>query len=618
MGTFEEGHDCWICTSKISIFNTEGDFDPPEFCPNCLGSVEWDNEYDDELGVIYWIHSMLPYRKGEKKMANFNKSVSKGRMTKGFNPTVNHEGTTVHGLDNLEALFSKVLGSFFGESTHYEKREADGEFEALYRRILEVSDEDKEYVLKIAEIGRMCNMISYPINILSCVFNDPKFTGGTFVDERGRNKVSTYADNIILRTKDITSIMATQFYKFDKRSGSCIPSVKGKSLPMQLRKTLKEKIESYDKFKLSKGLSKNNDVTLADCIKLLRPKPRNQEYADFYKSILEGKVTVGHNKTTLNTELVKKGQKKTKDTSGLKKAIHEDNLMNIVKSLATLLDNGAFKDEEVLNKVCSRLNNLEEIKRSKLLPFRFSTAHATIFSRRTTEARKLREALEQAIELSISNVPKIEGTTAILIDVSASMRDRISSKSCVTAKEIACMLGAIAYKNSDADLYAFSNDIKRVDVSKNSTVIDIAKAIEKAVHCEGTELNNALTFINDEAKKHNIKYDSLIFLTDADCYGYDKNTNSLYLKSWSYFSRHETPDNQVNDMIKSGVVGRLWVNNLLGNNFSIVNTAGDKKNLIAGFSEKCFDMFSTYNKLGSDKDIRKVIDDYYMSLKNSK
>ncbi len=65
-------------------------------------------------------------------MANFKKQVT--NLQNMFKPTVNHEGTTVHQMSDLETLFSQVLGSFFGESTYYEKKNAVSEFKTLYCR----------------------------------------------------------------------------------------------------------------------------------------------------------------------------------------------------------------------------------------------------------------------------------------------------------------------------------------------------------------------------------------------------------------------------------------------------------------------------------------------------
>jgi hypothetical protein len=101
-------------------------------------------------------------------------------------------------------------------------------------------------------------MISFPLNILSCAFNDDRFLGKNFADDKGKNRLWYYADNLILRTKDIITIMATQFVMFDKRSSDFISIIgkRNESLPMQLRESLKRKIQMYDNLSCLKGLVK--------------------------------------------------------------------------------------------------------------------------------------------------------------------------------------------------------------------------------------------------------------------------------------------------------------------------------------------------------------------------
>jgi len=556
-------------------------------------------------------------------MGNFNKN-KVTQSSKGFKPTVNHEGTTVHKLTDLETLFSQVLGSFFGEETHYENRTTEDEFNKLYERVRGVDNSDKEYVLKIAEIGRLCNMIDYPLNILTVAFNDDKFLGTNFADEGGRNKLWDYADKIILRAKDITTVMSSHLTMFDKRSSMCIdvPGKKGTAIPMQMRKCLKKKLQMYDKFKLSKGLCKGSYVTLADCINLLRPKPRNTEFAEFFKSIKEGKVKIGDDKAQIKTELVKKGQKRAVevpvDNEGLGKAVSMDNLMNIVKNLVSLYKNGVFEDKEALSSVCSKLRNPKEVKQSRLLPFRFYSAYVEVDKLKTDIITKtLKEALSDALDLAVSNVEPLEGLTCILVDRSGSMDHRISSKSVMTAHEIASVLAAIAYKSGMADLYAFSNYCVKVSISNTASVMDITRAIEGSVSEEGTQLEKALKIIERDAASNGTKYDSLLMLSDGDCYGYDKSNNTLTFSGGyeDYGVPKDTPDKHINRLISVGLFKRVWLANLLGNDFAVFNTSSDNKNLIVGFSEQCLNMISVYNMMGGNKDIRKVIDKFYDKLK---
>ena len=96
-------------------------------------------------------------------MAGFNGS-KKVPLTEDKRTTLNHEGERVHKLDSLETLFSRVLGSFFGESTFYERRNAEEEFKKLVHTINSVDYEDIEYVLKIKRPIRFLLQVSFALN----------------------------------------------------------------------------------------------------------------------------------------------------------------------------------------------------------------------------------------------------------------------------------------------------------------------------------------------------------------------------------------------------------------------------------------------------------------------
>jgi hypothetical protein len=371
---------------------------------------------------------------------------------------------------------------------------------------------------------------------------------------------------------------------------------------------------------LSKGISKNADVTLADCISLLRPKPKNKEFEAFYKSIQDGSVVVGDGKAQIKTELTKKGQTKTQDNSGLVKAVSTDILQNVVKNLVSLYGKGVFNDKEAVDSVCKKLRDPKEVKNSRLLPFRFYSAYKEVDTLRTDETtRKLKDALIDALDLAVENAETVEGVTAILVDLSGSMNCNISGNSVLKEDEVSAVLAAIAYKSGTADLFGFSTNCKKVDISRKSPVMDIAKAILGSMSQGGTDLNQALSTIEVHSNNTKTKYDSLLLLSDNDCYGYDTNKNTLTFEDRGYFGgRSTSADTHMNELIKKGIFRKVWINNLLGNEFAIFNTESSTKNLITGFNEQFLNMISVYNTLGNNKDIRKVIDMMLEKVKGKK
>lgn len=557
-------------------------------------------------------------------MATMNKKRGAVNMKTDTRKTVNHEGSVVHKLDTLEILFSKVLGSFFGEGTHYEKRTAEKDFKEIQRLIAEIPESDVEYALKVARIGREYNMIQYPLAVLTACFNDPRFKGENFIDEvTGRNKLQTYTDYIVRRGKDITDIMAMQMnvFGFDvstKGRGKNKTNHRNQPLPMQLRKSLKMKLESFNEYQLSKALGDNREVSLADCIKLLRPNPANSRVSeDFYKRVIEGNVEFGGSEETkqVQAELSKVNNKNSKTTKAdVKKSIDTSTVMAIVKNLVALDRAGMFSDSKAVDSIVAKLTNKKEVQKSRLLPFRFYSAYQEV-SKLSNSAgkRRVMDALVEALDLSIDNLQDIEGYSAILIDRSGSMRHSVSGASNVTADIVACMLGAICFKKGIADVYVFADRCEQVtDISKKSTVMDIMKTIMNHNVGGCTNLDTAINVLASQ----NTKYDNLIILSDGDCYSSSGSSFRLYGRG--YYSSYNT-DEAVNILFKKKVIKKLYLDNLLGNSFAIVNTDDFRKNLITGFSERVVDVINVYSSIGGGaSDVRKIIDSIVETLPTRK
>lgn len=529
----------------------------------------------------------------------------------------NHEGAVVHDLSALESLFSKVLGSFFGESTYYEKRNAEKDFVELVELINKVPYEDREYVLKIALLGREHNMIQYPLAVLTACFNDERFKGEDFLDSNGRNKLQYYSDRIIRRGRDIVDVMSTQIsaYGFDRVPVTHRKKVVGYKrdlpLPMQLRKALKYKLETFNDYQLSKALSESREVSLADCIKLLRPNENIAKVPQgFFSAVIEGKVQMGNETKQVQSELAKsKNKNSTSTVKDVKESIDTSSVMAIVKNLVALHRAGVFNDKNAVKSITDKLTDKKQIQKSRLLPFRFYSAWKEVNNLPTSYGvRAVSDALITALDLSIANMPKIEGYNAILIDRSGSMRKPVSSMSTVMAEDIALILGAICFKQGIGEVYVFGNSCQRVTgLSSRSTVIDLVNQLKRISVGGGTQLDIALETISDDARK--TPYDSIIMLSDNDCY---TSTGTTFRISngygWGYSSR-ASADDVINSMIKQGLVKKFYLNNLLGNTFAIINTDDYRKNLITGFSEKIVDVINTYGAIGRGaSDIRKVID----------
>lgn len=523
-------------------------------------------------------------------MARVNKKKS-GYVDR--NTKLNHEGEVVHQLNTLETLFSKVLGSFFGEGTFYEDKDTDSVYEELKELVKNVPEKDKEYVLKIARLGREHNMITYPLALLTVCMNDERFKYDKFVDEViGKNKLQTYTKYIVKRSKDILDILAMQ--EMNEKTFNFL------AMPMQMRKGLKERIEYFNEYKLSKYLGKGNSVSLADAIKLLHPKGSKSK-CDFYKRVIENRVVFGNDVKQIQSELTKKGD----NYDDLKDSIKKSSLLSVLKNLTALKKRGLLEDKNVVEDICSMLTNKDIVVRSRLLPFRFYSAYIEMSHFvRYTYKEEIENALVKALDLSIENLPDIEGKTVIVIDVSGSMCDFISNRSNMMAKNVAILLGIICSKKSNADVYIFASQCEKVNVPKRLSVIDSMEYVLNGNVGGGTYLDKALDKVMEEGGS----YDNLIILSDGDCYS-RRGEGFSFNSAYHYFSSGRNIDEYIDGLMRKGRIKNVYMNNLLGNDFAVINTESFRKNLITGFSERIVEMINIYSSLGQKSgDIRNVID----------
>jgi hypothetical protein len=91
--------------------------------------------------------------------------------------------------------------------------------------------------------------------------------------------------------------------------------------------------------------------------------------------------------------------------------------------------------DEVAAQVAARLADPEQVRRSRMFPFRFLAAYQAVPSLRWGHA------LELALNASLANVPELPGRTLILVDRSGSMFGGVSEKSGLNRADTAALFG---------------------------------------------------------------------------------------------------------------------------------------------------------------------------------
>jgi hypothetical protein len=122
---------------------------------------------------------------------------------------------------------------------------------------------------------------------------------------------------------------------------------------------------------------------------------------------------------------------------------------------------------KVAREVADRLADPEQVRKSRQLPFRFLSAQEQVPSQRWGQA------LDEALQASLENIPALGGKTLILVDTSASMNGMaFSARSKMTPAKAAAVFGvALAAKGEDVDLRGFADGVFTHPIPKGASVL---------------------------------------------------------------------------------------------------------------------------------------------------
>lgn len=166
--------------------------------------------------------------------------------------------------------------------------------------------------------------------------------------------------------------------------------------------------------------------------------------------------------------------------------------------------------DDVARQVAARLANPVEVERSRQLPLRFLSAY------RAAPSLRWSYPLEQAINLSLANVPALPGRTLILIDTSASMNDRLSGRSELLRWDAAVSFGlALAIRAENATVVSFSDRSHVFTLAKGESLLAaIARWKNGGYHLNGGTSTAAAV------RQHYAGHDRVIILTDEQAGSY--------------------------------------------------------------------------------------------------
>lgn len=430
--------------------------------------------------------------------------------------TVTHEGAPAWEKDAKTALFTLAVTSMTAENTFYET--ASNRDSRLRDLVQQVTKTDPEFIQKLVPwLRNVAQMRSAPIVIAA----EYALAGGP----RRRQVIDTAME----RADEPAEFLGYYMQRTGRRT-----------LPAGIQRGVADAVQRlYNEYAALKYDSSGHAIRMGDVIELAHPKAKSEWQGTLYEWLLDKRhnpTDVRANIQNLSTvqargaleavapearrALVKSGEWAEvsaragvtweylsgwlpggMDAEAWEAVIPTMGYMALLRNLRNFDQAGISKEK--VDYVAEVLEDPERVAKSRQFPYRFYSAW------KATQSVRWGKALEQALELSVGNVPTFDGSTLILIDASGSMQNSPSGRSQISMSEIATLFGAAMFaKNPEtARVVAFATQNQEVTPRQKGSILRNMEAFQRVSIGWGTYLAQA-------ARDHYEGEDRVVIFTD--------------------------------------------------------------------------------------------------------
>lgn len=380
-------------------------------------------------------------------------------------PVRTHEGAVAKRISPEAELRRSVMSCLLWEGEFYE----DGE--TIADRICElIPNVNRNVVANLAiEARERMNLRHVPLMIAAEYAKD----GFRDLCDQGRShSPAELIARVIQRPDELAEFLAIYW-----RNGRC-------PLSAQVKKGLARAFRKFDRYQLAK-YNRAGAIKLRDVMFLCHPKPVDDAQAQLWKELAEKTLEAPD---TWEVALSGGADKKTT----FERLLAEGRLggLALLRNLRGMIEAGVSDD-------LLRLA-LVTMKTDRILPFRFIAA--------ARHAPDLEPAIEGVMFRSLRGRSQLKGKTAIVVDVSPSMDDCVSSQSVISRMDAGCGVAMIARELcEECEIWSFSRHTVKVPPRRGFALRD---AIVNSQEHNGTYLGAAVSKMND------VGQDRLIVITD--------------------------------------------------------------------------------------------------------
>lgn len=205
-------------------------------------------------------------------------------------------------------------------------------------------------------------------------------------------------------------------------------------------------------------------------------------------------------------------------------------------NLNTFARHGVYAVPGAVEAIAARLRDAESIAKAKVFPYQLLSAYKAA----TDEVpAAIRNALQDALEIALANVPQIEGRVVVCPDVSGSMSSpvtgyRSGSTSTVRCIDVAGLVAAaMLRKNPDAEVMPFEVDVVQCRLNSRDSVMSNAQKLA-AIGGGGTNCSAPLARMN----KDKVKAELVVFISDNESWiDARRSGGTETMRQWNVFKQ---------------------------------------------------------------------------------
>jgi 60 kDa SS-A/Ro ribonucleoprotein len=258
--------------------------------------------------------------------------------------------------------------------------------------------------------------------------------------------------------------------------------------------------------------SVGNEPSLADVVKMVHPKPATPERNALYGYLLGRSSDVGKLAPVVRAFEAYKGGDRADvpdvpfqmltaldlDRRAWREIARRASWQATRMNLNTFARHGVLEDRAMVELIAARLRNTSEISAARVFPYQLLAASRALDAGVPTE---IRMALEDAMELALSNVPAIDGQVYVCPDVSGSMQSPVTgvrkgATTAVRCVDVAALVSAaILRRNPTADVLPFDTQVVSLNLSRRDSVMTNADRLA-SVGGGGTSVSAPLALLN--------------------------------------------------------------------------------------------------------------------------